>query len=246
MTSPNQLSFLPDDYLDRKAQRRALAICLVLFTLVLGGVVSACAISRRATEAAEVRMGAINDQYLAEGKRLDQARQMQDKQKRMAHQAELTSSLLEKVPRSNILAEVTNAAAPSQVSLLDFTLESRAATSAGPAPDAAGKTAYELKKAARSTAAGGKGAPQQAEAKKMDVSIKLTGIAQNDAQVAQFLKSMSRSPLFKDVNLVITDEFKLNDEKMRKFQIEMMVNPNAEVRLLTPKPAAAASTDPKE
>ena len=31
MSAPNQLSFLPDDYLARKAQRRANLICATLF-----------------------------------------------------------------------------------------------------------------------------------------------------------------------------------------------------------------------
>ena len=34
MGAPNELSFLPDDYLERKARRRANAICAVLFFIV--------------------------------------------------------------------------------------------------------------------------------------------------------------------------------------------------------------------
>ena len=56
-----------------------------------------------------------------------QVQQMQEKQRTMAHQAELTASLLEKVPRSFILAEITNGM-PGGVSLLDFQLEARVIT----------------------------------------------------------------------------------------------------------------------
>ena len=51
MGSPNQLSFLPDDYLERKAARRTNAICAVLFLVVIGGVGSVFTISENATKA---------------------------------------------------------------------------------------------------------------------------------------------------------------------------------------------------
>ena len=37
-SAPNQLSFLPDDYLELKAQRRTNAICAGLFAVVVGMV----------------------------------------------------------------------------------------------------------------------------------------------------------------------------------------------------------------
>jgi len=40
MTAPNELSFLADDYLARKASRRANALCAGLSVIVMGGIVS--------------------------------------------------------------------------------------------------------------------------------------------------------------------------------------------------------------
>ena len=60
----------------------------------------------------------------AQAQRIRQADMMQEKQRTMARQAELAASLLEKVPRSFILAEITNAMPPG-VSLIDFNLESK-------------------------------------------------------------------------------------------------------------------------
>ncbi len=154
---------------------------------------------------------------------------MQEKQKRMAHQAELTASLLERVPRSFLLAEVTNAM-PAGAALLDFSLESRPRSK--PAAAEPAKNSYEARKAARQKDPG-KGAISgipAAEPKLVDVNLKMTGIATTDVQVAQFLSRLSRSPLLKDVNLVYTEEMKVADEKVRKFQIEMMLNPAAEVQ----------------
>lgn len=67
-----------------------------------------------------------------------------------------------------------------------------------------------------------------------------------DLQVAQFMNKLSRSRFLKDVNLVITDVFQYADEKLRKFQIEAAVNPDAEAAAPTtrPNPAFTAELDP--
>ena len=62
-------------------------------------------------------------------------------------------------------------------------------------------------------------------------------MAENDVQVATFMNSLTRSKLLRDVNLVVSDEFQATakDEKLRKFQIEMMLSPDAEVKPTAPK-----------
>ena len=63
-----------------------------------------------------------------------------------------------------------------------------------------------------------------------DVYLKLTGVADTDVQVAEFMAKLNGATLVKDVNLVVSDVFKQGDREMRRFQIEMMLNPNAEVK----------------
>jgi hypothetical protein len=72
------------------------------------------------------------------------------------------------------------------------------------------------------------------------VSIKITGIAGTDVQVAQFITRLNQSGLVRDVNLVVSEEFKGDGESMRRFQIEMMVSPNADVASLAEKPKVTA------
>jgi Tfp pilus assembly protein PilN len=240
MKSPNELSFLPDDYLERKAQRRTNAICATLFLVVMVAIGSAFTYTERAMRAAEHDHDAIEKRYTEAAKRIEQFQQLQEKQRTMAMQAELTSSLLEKVPRSFLLAEVTNSM-PSGVSLLDLVLESKRRTSPS------GKSAaFEKKSAAKDTTGKKKGpAAPGSEAKVFDVGIKITGIASTDVQVAQFITKLNQSTLLKDVNLVISDEYKGGSGQdannvMRKFQIEMMVSPNADVASLNEKPKVTA------
>ena len=149
----------------------------------------------------------------------------------MARQAELAASLLEKVPRSFVLAEITNAMPPG-VSLMDFVLESKKRNLV-PLVSSVGATAFENRKqsdAQKKAAAAAAALNQQlAEMKIYDVGMKMTGIAPTDVQVAQFIRKLNNSKLLKDVNLVITDEYTQDGEPMRKFVVECMLDPTAEI-----------------
>jgi|SRR5688572_6300457 len=238
MKSPNELSFLPDDYLERKAQRRTNAICATLFLIVMTAIGSAFTYTEKAMRQAEQQHDAIEKHYTDAAKRIEQFQQLQEKQRTMAMQAELTSSLLEKVPRSFLLAEITNAMPPG-VSLLDLSLESRKRL----APAAPTKSAFEAKKSAAAGGAANKkkgNAQPGSEAKLYDVSIKITGVAGTDVQVAQFITRLNQSALVRDVNLVVSEQFRGEGESMRQFQIEMMVSPNADVASLAEKPKVTA------
>ena len=115
----------------------------------------------------------------------------------------------------------------------------RAGQKSGAAP-AQGASSFAQHKAAL------EGQNQPAPAPQIDVKIAITGIATDDVQVAQLMSHLSKCSLFQKVNLVISDVYSPNGTdsskadkgpKLRKWQIEMMLNPQAEVRE-DPKTAA--------
>ncbi len=241
MKSPNELSFLPDDYLERKAQRRTNAICATLFMVVMVAIGSAFTYTERSMRAVERDHASIERQYTDAAKRIQQVQQLQDKQRTMAMQAELTSSLLEKVPRSFLLAELTNSM-PRGVSLLDLTLESKKKNVPQQSSSASAKSTFE-KKSAEAKKKPGAATPAATAAPVQpppDVLVKVTGIAGTDVQVAQFITRLNQSKLLTDVNLVISDEYKDSRDASRKFQIEMLVNPHADVASIVEKPKVTA------
>lgn len=226
MNSPNQLSFLPDDYLARKARRRTNAICAALFLVIASSVVAAFVVDEEANRRIETRHTEVARLYTAAAEPIAQLSQMQDEQRRVAHQAEMTASLLEKVPRSNILAELTNAR-PDGVDLLDLKLNSKLRQP----PPAPPKTAFEQKKAQLLAAKNGPAVDSTAtmDLQKYDVTLKLTAVAPTDVQAAQYMRTLSGSPLFQDVNLVVSEDYKQGDERLRKFELEMSLKPDADV-----------------
>ena len=230
MAAPNELSFLPDDYLERKARRRTNAICAVLFCVVISAIGGAFTVTEKSMREIENQYATIQDQYTDAAKRIEQVTQMQDKQRKMAQQAELTAGLLEKVPRSFILAELTNGI-PTGVSLLDFRLESIIASNAPAKP----KTAFEIRQAQVQSNILSIPTPQ---ARQYDVTMRINGVATTDDLVGDFIGSLSKSRMFHDVNLLFTEEHKSGEDKdvkLRKFQIEMKLDPRAQVDVAAAK-----------
>ena len=237
MSAPNQLSFLPDDYLARKAIRRTNVIFAVLFLLTVSGASATFTFAKNRVKVARDANEVARTEKAAAARPIEQFQKLQEKQRTMAMQAELTSSLIEKVPRSFLLAELTNSL-PTGVSLVDLVLESRkrSATPAAAPP----KTTFQAK-------SGSPSANRQVTASvqpvSFDVGMRVTGIASNDVQVAQFITKLNASRLLKDVNLVISDEFKSGDDKLRKFQIEMSLNPSAEIDPMSGQQTKTAAVD---
>jgi Tfp pilus assembly protein PilN len=225
MAAPNELSFLPDDYLERKGRRRANAVCAALSVVVMGAIASAFWLTERTMSDVEARAAKVDAAFTEAARSIEQVNKMKAQQRKIVHQAELAASLVEKVPRSNILAAFTNALPPG-TSLLDLSLESRVkAAPVAPVDPRANKKKNNNNGGKDPNAAPPPPAPVQ-----YDVHIKLTGIADSDVQVAEFMSKLTACPLVKDVNLVITDVFKQSDREMRKFQIEMVQHPQAEVK----------------
>ncbi|HLL88851.1 MAG TPA: PilN domain-containing protein [Tepidisphaeraceae bacterium] len=253
MSAANELSFLPEDYLAKKSRRRSNFICASLFVVVMGTVVGTWQVAKNSLTELEKENADANARYNEAAKRIEQVQQVKDKQHRLARQAELTDSLLERVPRSNLLAELTNAL-PAGVSLIDFGMDSKVRAAPPPPP----KSVFEQKKAEMdaATAATRKPVVPEVQPKRYDVTMRLSGVADNDVQVAQFITKLNACPLFRDVNLVITDEFtrtahnarnatdaKVGEgtpDRMRRFQIELALRSDAEVTPAAEKRKTAA------
>jgi Tfp pilus assembly protein PilN len=216
--SPNSLSFLPDDFLRRKQQRRTNVLFTCLFVIEVAGVIAGGVIGERALRQVERENARVTLDYANAAKRIEQVRQIQQKQQTIMRQAELTQSLQENVPRSKLLAEITNAK-PAGVSLLDFVMDAKKVQHKVTA-----KTQFEQRKAEQEAK---KGIAPPPEPTIYDVTMKMTGTAASDVQVARFMTRLMQCELFKDVNLVVSEEYQQDKEKVRKFQIEMRLNPRA-------------------
>ena len=168
----------------------------------------------------EAQFAEVDARYTKASQQIEAVQRMHTKQRQIVQHAELAAALVEQVPRSNVLAEFTNNLPPG-VSLLELWMESRPRQTAAPprAPAASSRSAPRLESK-------GKAEAQQP----LDAYIKVTGVADNEVQVAQFMSRLNGSKLMTDVNLLQTDQITQDKVTMKKFQIEMRLNPEAEVR----------------
>ena len=124
---------------------------------------------------------------------------------------------MEKAPRSNVLAELTNAL-PSGASLLTIDLQTHPRQ---PAPSVA-LTAFDAKKSAAETR---QRAAADVETAPFDATLTVTGLAATDAKLATYLNQLGHCPLFRDPRLISSEiqEDRATRKSMRRFQVQMTV-----------------------
>lgn len=235
MSAPNELSFLPEDYLEQKYLRRAMVLCGAMFLVVAMVIASWWHVRSKAHAKIVAEFNEVNDNYVEAARKIEQVKRMHEQQREVVHHAELAASLVERVPRSNMLAEITNAL-PVGVSLIDLSMTSTARASAG-APPTSSFAIHKAEIEKQNADALGLGTKPS----EFDIKLKFTGMARDDIQVAQLISRLSHNSMFKDVNLIVSDSFSQQQqqgnagagsksESLRRWQLEMMVNPQAEVR----------------
>ncbi len=212
------LNFLPGDYLRRQRLRLANIVCLVTAAgglLLIGGAVAGTLL--RAASVAAVRTQVEQD-YEEASLRIKDLERLEARKEDLLHKAELSAALLERVPRSTILARLTNHL-PAHTSLTSLSMK------------------REKMRVARSTDSGGKDTKSK-KGKKAKVAqpttetrvrFQLDGLAQTDVEVAEYISRLATDPLFEAVDLQFSEEFPYHEGiTMRRFQLSFLLSRKAE------------------
>lgn len=248
-------SFLPEDYLARQAERRTNALSLTLFVVVMAAVFGAFLVTNRQAAQIKVAQASINAQFKEAAVRIEELNQLEEQKERMLNKAEIAAALVERVPRSILLAELINRM-PSRLSLQEFQLRSVAVKKAPPKQTSATSRLSERKSASER----GKTKEEATEdrtvqAPEYTVDVVMVGVAATDLEISRYISELNAYPLLKDVTLKYSVQTTINDEQLREFRVEMRLDPRADVRnvkpLLVPRgwgaptagPARAATPD---
>ena len=221
--------FLPEDYLERRLQRRTNFISLTLFVVVMGAVVAAFFVTDRQRVHVRQLQEQVNRDFEEAAKRLEQLETLQQKKQQMIRKAQVTAALLERVPRSLILSELVNAM-PTTLSLTELILDSR--PSKNPRRAEALTAIEEAKR--KSLAATKTPAANEAQVPELDVAMQLVGVAPTDLEVSQFMTALGRCDLFSDVTLLFSEQFIMKDQEMRRFRVDLLVNQGVDLGKFTP------------
>jgi Tfp pilus assembly protein PilN len=228
----NNATFLPEDYLAKKAERRTNIISLVLFAVVMGGVFLAFLVTNQKWTQVKQRQEDINGRYQQAALQIRELNQLETQKEEMLHKAELAAALVERVPRSILLAELINRM-PERLSLLDFQLESEklkpvinrdddgdGAKRIGPRRAKTKEEASEDNKKIRPP--------------RYRVELSLTGVAPTDLEVSRYLAELNAYELLNDVTLEYSEEKDVEGQIMREFKINMELAMDADVRSTDP------------
>ncbi|MCP4709844.1 MAG: hypothetical protein GY869_14570 [Planctomycetes bacterium] len=216
-----KVNFLPEDYMEKKAQRRTNVVCLGLFVVVMAGVGSGFVVTERRQRMVNDRMGTINKEMQQASASLQQLKTLEAKREEMMKKASISASLMEPVPRSLLLATVTNDL-PVGVSLTEFKMTSKDASKQG-----ATYTRGSRSRNKKAPVVKGK-ADKEKEVvtpKKWETTIEITGLAPTDMQVAQLISQLNKFRLFKEVNLVYSEEHEEGDEVLREYKLVVILDP---------------------
>lgn len=242
--SSDNNSFLPDDYVRRKAEARANLLTLTLFAVVLAAVVGAFLFTNQRWQQVRARANEVNDLYVAEATKIEQLKALESQRAQMMEKAEITAALCERVPRWALLAELT-LRMPLSMRLDSFALKSKrldppAPVAATAAKDAKGVKAADAKEKGivksltdKVTKSGGE--PQRAKvyAPKFEYSLVLAGTAEENNDIADYLAQLKDCNVIDKVELQFIRESKEGDRLFRKFEVAMVVKTDADTKALS-------------
>lgn len=233
-------SFLPEDYLRRKAERRSIVISLALFAIVTMGVVGAFFVTHRQWNSVKDRQAEINREYALETQKIEQLNKLEAQKAEMLEKADVTTALVEKVPRSILMAELINRM-PKQLTLTELNLKSKrindtpkpgndkkARSLAGP------QTRASLAQKAKDKDKEKPPEKPKPVAPKYEYKLEIVGLSVTDEDVADYVTALNQCPLLQKVDLIYSGSSKIDDLEMRKFRVEAMIRNTADARQIEP------------
>jgi Tfp pilus assembly protein PilN len=231
-------SFLPEDYRRRKVEGRTGVLMVILFCVVMFGVVAAFYVTNREWSTVRALQEQINVQYAAEAKKIEQLKVLEAQKSEMVEKAEITTALIEKVPRSILMAEIINRM-PSTLALTELSLVSKKIVDA-PTKDTKKKPAPRSLsgKAPPKPAAKPKSEPEapleRPKPPRFEYTLSLMGLARNDEEIADYTASLQQCGLLERVEFKFAGDVIIDEVGLRKFRIEANIRPGADARSIEP------------
>lgn len=224
-------SFLPESYVANKTQARANALGLTLFIVVMVGIVGAFMVTNRQWNAVKAEQESINALYEEEAQKIEQLKALEEQRVELVSKAEITTALVDRVPRSVLLAEIVTAM-PDPVTLLEFELESKRVKVKAPSKSSSksGSSVRTISSRDRKSSSKKKEEPPKPQPPRFETSLSLIGVATANNDIADFLANLKDCPLLEDVEIEYIRESRMQDLDLRKFRVNAKVRRDADAQ----------------
>jgi Tfp pilus assembly protein PilN len=220
--------FLPDDYVEKKAERRMNVMAITLFILVMFGVTTAFIVTQKNWSGVRADRGAANQRFIAANDRIAEMDAYELRVERMVDKAHIAIGLVDTVPRSNLLAEVVRQM-PKELSLTRLSLQTTEIKPVKAKPFAVATLGSKRNRG------GAASRPEEAETvrpepRRWKSEIQLDGLAPSLEEISRFIDALVKVPIFRRVRLDQTQEQEVDDRPMREFRVLFEIDPEADIR----------------
>jgi Tfp pilus assembly protein PilN len=243
-TSTSDRSFLPEEYLQRRAERRTNALALALFSVVTVGVIGAFLVTSQQWRDVKRYQEAINVRYAQAAKDIEQLKTLEGQKSSLLQKAELTTALIDRVPKSILLAELTNRM-PLDVTLLELEVKStRLNDQSNEVVDPKKAKNDKAGKAARTAKGDAKEVKAVVAPPRFKTKLAITGVTVTHNSVADFVAALQQCALITGVELKFSEKTIIENQDMNRFRIEADIKPDVDTRSVEPLAAPRIDTEP--
>lgn len=220
-------TFLPQDYVKGKSEQRANIFVLTLFVVVMLGTGAAFALNLQRQRAVAAENREVTAQFEAEHTKFNQLKELQTKREELMDSAELVTALIDRVPRSVLLAELTRSM-PSGLALTTVQLEGERYRPPPTKPVAPGAGTGPKVKSLTDPSGGAAAAKPKVVPPRFEHTLMIEGVAGENTEIADYMAALKASPLLREVELQFIKQTVENDVDLRKFRITATLRPDAD------------------
>jgi hypothetical protein len=226
-------SFLPEDFVVETRERRTGLLAVVLFPIMILAVFAAFLVTNRQWTEVRAAQASVDQETERVAREISEMKSLEKIRAQMDAKAELARGLLEPVPRSVLLAVLTNTM-PSNVALTSFELRTEQIKPAKVDPKIDPKAdpkSRSARPAAGKPRSGAAAAPDaNPEPIRRRTHIVLVGLAPSLLEVGRWMTALERVPVFAAVRLELMEEKALDGVKLSEFRIAIRIEPEADLR----------------
>ena len=221
-------SFLPEDFVVETRERRTGLLAVVLFPIMILAVFAAFLVTNRQWTEVRAAQASVDQETERVAREISEMKSLEKIRAQMDAKAELARGLLEPVPRSVLLAVLTNTM-PSNVALTSFELRTEQIKPAKVDPKIDPKAdpkSRSARPAAGKPRSGAATAPDaNPEPIRRRTHIVLVGLAPSLLEVGRWMTALERVPVFAAVRLELMEEKALDGVKLSEFRIAIRIEP---------------------
>ena len=226
------LNFLPKGFTERRSRHLANLLCLGMAGVALLALAGMCALHVMRVFGTSRLRAVVEQQYREAGRQIEQLKELEDRKAGLVRKVELSADLLERVPRSHILARLTNALT-SDTSIQVLVMSSVEVEVPAPKPTTTKEDNTPASKGSKSK--------RPEKIRRREIQFRVDGLAVTDVQVAEYIARLTADPLFEEVNLKFSEEFPYEPGvTMRRFELTFRLSLEAQKLLASGDGAKAA------